>query len=350
MRIVFIADLGHPSASGHQRLWALKSCGLDPVSVNLAEYRLPYYWTHYNFIRFILRDLRHLYRVQSLESEIVSSVRLHDPDIVWFEWPRCFRPNFFTHLRGIVRSDAKIVSFQDDNPFGSRKGDYWMWKNYLRCARCFDLHLVKRQADVRNLGDMGAKRCRLWMHGVHEPFFYPNPDQRKIYDISFVGTCMDERAQLIEYLLATRKLPIHVFGNHWNRRSDLPRRFPKNFHPPVSGDDYADVIRQSKLSLCLVSHSNQDEWTMRTYEVPGCATTMLAERTPFHEATFAESKEALFFSSPEEAAEKIEWTLREPATARAIGWAAHQKCIDQGWTLRDRMAELFKEEFSYTPK
>ncbi len=341
MRAIFVADLECPSASGRQRLWALEECGVEVVTVNKEHYPAPLgRWSGH--VARLLRRPRLTRDAVRMERELADRCQRVQPDIVWLEWPREIRPSALREIRERAPR-ALLISFQDDNPWGNRHGDRWIWRDYLKLVPEFDLHLVKRPSDIENLSARGAMRCRLWEHGVYRPLFHP-PTERveNRYPVSFVGTCMDGRAELIGHLLK-QGLQVHIFGTHWEQRSDLPGRFPAHFHPAVRGEAYAEVIRHSQVCLGIVSHSNCDEWTMRTFEVPGCAGVLLAQRTPTHDRLFAEGSEAAFFSTAEECAAKLRVLLNDPGLCRKIGEAANRKCLENGWTLEARMQQLIEE-------
>jgi len=266
----------------------------------------------------------------------------HRPQLIWIEWPRTFRPGAIEALRKLADSPV-IISFQDDNPFGDRQTDRWQWKAYFRSIPEFDLHLIKRPEDARHLADFGATHTRLWEHGVYTPLYHPSPAEKR-YPASFVGTCMDDRVQFFETLLMAG-LPVHVFGTRWETRSTLPARFPHLFHGPVFGEAYADVLRTSDIALGLVSHSNMDEWTMRTYEVPACGTALLAERTPTHQRWFEENRDAIFFSGVEECVSRIQWALEHSDARIEIASNGAQKACQPDWRLDTRMAVLLKSLF-----
>lgn len=346
MKVVFCADLPGTSSSGHQRLWALEQCHAEVFVLNKQHYK-PKLSRWSGHLAKIVRQPRLTLDSTKLEQDLIALCQQVNPDIIWLEWAKEFQPETLKKLKQIG-SAPTLISFQDDNPWGDRRGDAWMWKEYFKVIPEFDLHLVKRPADVENLTGYGAQETRIWSHGVYKPVFYPSFTQKK-YPVSFIGTCMDGRASLIEFLLE-QGVPLHVFGSHWAKRSNLPSRFPANFHSAVLGDDYADVIRQSQICLGLVSHSNQDEWTMRTYEVPGCAGLLLAERTQTHHKLFVEGQEAVFFSSPKECLHIIEQLLPNPDLCAKMGQAAYEKCIQNNWLIEYHMQELLdslKPSYNY---
>lgn len=340
VKALFVGSLEQEGCSGGQRLWALRENGVTVAVLDKSRFRKKQSrWQ--GLLAKALQQPQMLWQAEALRDEFLKQCRDFKPDLVWIEWPREFSRSTLEAARKLL-PEATFLSMQDDNPWGLRAGDKWMWRSYFSIVPLFDLHLIKRVEDAANLKVLGATACRLWQHGVYPPLFYPKPDTEKIYPLSFVGTCMDGRDELIGALLEAG-IEIHVFGTHWEKRSKLPQQFPGNFHPAVRGEAYAEVIRQSQVCLGLVSKSNQDEWTMRSYEVPGCGGLLLAERTPTHETMFVEGLEATFFSSPAECIQKIRLLLQDLPQCKVLGEAARKRFIEQGWTLEGRMRDLLNE-------
>jgi len=346
MKIVFVANLKNSSASGRQRLWAMQQCKQEVFVLDKSLY-VPKLGRFSGPAAKILKQPALMHNRNALGKELIELCEKVKPDVVWIEWATDLQAAVLDQLHRL-HPRPLLISFQDDNPWGNRTGDKWMWKDYFKIVSLFDLHLVKRNSDIDNLATLGAKHFSIWRHGVYSPLFHPlaKPVIKK-YPVSFVGTCIDNRAELIECLLLN-KIPVHVFGNRWNDRSNLPQRFPANFHPAAEGEAYARVIQQSQVCLGLVSHSNKDEWTMRTFEVPGCAGCLLIERTAVHAELFDDGKEAVFFSDPDECVEKLKTLLANPQTCGRMGNAAYQKCKQNGWMLEDQMQGLLNDlRFKY---
>jgi hypothetical protein len=339
---VFVGELEYATSSGVQRSWALETSGVQVTNIDATNYRSPNGRLRSACAR-LTKKFHLLYDQERLEANILAACAATSPEIIWFEWPRSFRPDFLQLLKSTYPAST-LISFQDDNPFGARHSDAWQWRNYLRCIPLFDLHLVKRQTDLESMRDHGARHTRLWIHGVYPPLFHPPTNRRpKIYPVSFVGTCFDDRAEFFDFLIGHCKLPVHIFGSHWQRRSELPRAFPTLFHSEVHGAAYVDVIQQSIICLGMVSKSNHDEWSLRTYEIPGCAGMFLAQRTPTHETLYTEGKEALFFSNANECADAIRHLLLEPERADRIGSAAYARCVADNRFLNVQMSALLME-------
>jgi spore maturation protein CgeB len=341
MKIVFVANLKNSSASGRQRLWAMQQCNQEVFVLDKSLY-LPKLGRFSGPAAKILKQPALMHNRNAIGEELIELCEKVKPDLVWIEWATDLRADILNQLR-MIKPSPLLISFQDDNPWGHRKGDKWMWKDYFKIVPLFDLHLVKRKSDIDNLTAIGAKHFKRWRHGVYSPLFHPLPKPViKKYPVSFVGTCIDDRVELIEHLLEN-EIPVHVFGFRWDDRSNLPKRFPDNFHTAIEGEGYTNIIHESQICLGLVSHSNNDEWTMRTYEVPGCAGLLLIESTPTHSQLFEADKEVVFFSNPEECVNKLKKMLADPARCMAMGTAAYQKCKQNHWMLEDEMQQLLDE-------
>jgi len=335
LKAVFVAHLSCPGASGRQRLWALRECGVKTEALDKDAYRIKSGRLK-NLLIKISRNPAPTTRWRDLERDLIELCKKTQPDILWMEWPKEFESSLFSELRKLPKVPY-MISFQDDNPWGDRVADQWMWKRYFKIIPEYDIHLVKRLEDKERIRELGGKSSRMWEHGAYSPFFHPPGDAAAArYPVSFVGTCMDGREKLIGHLL-DQGLPVHVFGTHWEKRSDLPKRYPANFHPAVRAEAYADVLRQSAICLGLVSHSNRDEWTMRTYEVPACGSLLVAERTPTHEKWFEEGREIVLFSTQEECASVIKAMLADEGRRARIASAGSAKINSQPWLLEERM-------------
>jgi len=341
MKVVFVASLKSVSASGHQRLWAMRMCGLDVYLLNKDTYGTTLGRFAGRFAK-LFKKPSWASDTKKLQHDVLQVCIQNQPDIVWLEWPKEFQPNILKKIKEQCPK-AILVSMQDDNPWGDRINDKWMWKDYFKTVPVFDVHIVKRDSDCTHLKALGAKKTITWEHGMYSPLFYPKETtEEKKYPVSFVGTCMDQRITLLTYLLE-KGIPIHIFGNGWDARSDLPKRFPLHFHSAVEGDAYAEVIRHSQICLGLVSHSNQDEWTMRSYEVPACAALLLAERTPTHERLFTQDINAVFFSTKEECASKLLTLLPQAQLCSDMGKTAHEIFIRHKYTIEARMESLMEQ-------
>jgi spore maturation protein CgeB len=92
-------------------------------------------------------------------------------------------------------------------------------------------------------------------------------------------------------------------------------------------EHYRLAIWRSKINLSFLTHANLDEFVHKSFEIAGCGSFLLAERSPGHSARFREDVEAAFFSNVEECAEKIRRYLPDEAARRRIAAAGHARGV-----------------------
>jgi spore maturation protein CgeB len=137
---------------------------------------------------------------------------------------------------------------------------------------------------------------------------------------------------------------VKVFGDRW-KRTWVGWRYPRHFSPAAYSEAYVNAISNSKISLAFVSSSNRDEYTMRTFEIPGSGGFFLAERTPKHQELYEEGKEAEFFSSVEECADKIVFYSNHESARQRIAAAGYERCVRSDYLLSSRIRESLKTLF-----
>ena len=276
--------------------------------------------------------------------DFLETLRTIKPQVAWLEWPQMLFAETVNKAKKEL-PECLLISFQDDNPFGTRSHDRPRWRYYSQAIPEYDLHLVKRQSDVAELKKRGAKAVEFFMHGYYAGLFHPVPEETiprsSKHDVVFVGTPHDHRVEIIGDIFKNAQCSLHVYGGNWNRTLIyyLHRR---QFHPHTVNEGYVHVLCGAKICLGFVSSSNQDEYTMRTFEIPACKGFFLAERTPTHQALFEEGKEAEFFDSADECADKIKYYLTNESARQQIAEAGYQRCIKSDYSLQRRVADAVR--------
>jgi len=343
MKIFFLGSLGADWMSGWQRCQTLRELGHEIVPFPQDDYLQRA--SHGRLDRWLTGQIWKEEEVDRFNLDFLRAVKMARPEIAWLEWPKLLRPETIQAARRQL-PQCSFVCFQDDNPFGGRDDEKNSWRLFTEAIPEYDLHFVKRKSDVSEFSRRQARRVELFQHGFYAPIFQPecsggSPREFQ-HDVSFIGTALDHRVGCVAGLMRTHQIPVQVFGNKWSQRTLAYYRHRKNFHPAVTGRDYARVIARSRISLGFVSSSNGDEYTMRTFEIPACGGFFLAERTAIHQELFAEGREAEFFSSTEECAEKIRFYLERESLRLKIAEQGYQRCLDSDYSLRRRLAEALE--------
>lgn len=339
MNVFFQGSLAARWMSGRQRMETLQSLGANVRPFCQSRWLDQ---AHPNALRRVLgRPCFKPEVVDSCNEAWLAAVTESRPEVVWCEWPKLIRSETIRAARAVL-PDALFVAFYDDNPFGLRTSEDWQWQVFLDAIPDYDLHLVKRASDIAELQARGAAAAEIFVSGYFEPLFFPPAlPGGSHYPLVFVGTPLDRRAEFLSKVVDAA-LPLHVFGNRWEREP-LRRSNKALFHSAVLEKDYADVLRGARISLGLVSSSNLDEYSMRTFEIPACGSFLLAQRTRTHSELFAEGREAEFFDDANECIEKARFYLGRENLRREIAAGGLRRCVESGYGLRSRMQDALNK-------
>jgi spore maturation protein CgeB len=231
------------------------------------------------------------------------------------------------------------VSYMIDNAFGPRRDPGW--RLYMKCIPLFDLHAVQRDSNIADYSAHGAQNVikiqTAFEPTVHFPppaGFYPaqSPDSVRSRGVSFIGTPYDMRAQFLMRLWRDFKVPIVISG-HAMWRKHLPPAVAAAVYTgnELFGAEYREAIWHSKINLSFLTHSNQDEFAHKSFEIAACGGFLLAERSPGHVARFVEDEETVFFTGIDECAAKIHRYLRDAPTRERIAAAGRARAVRDGY-------------------
>jgi spore maturation protein CgeB len=326
LKILYAGALS-PNDSALYRLWALERLGHKVVPLNSYDYedtskllaKITFRLAAGPSINRMNRDLLHL-------------AELEKPDLVWTDKLLGMQPKTLELLRG---TGIATVSYMIDNPFGTRVDPGW--RLYMKDIPYYDLHVVQRDANVGDYLARGARHV-LKIQTAYEPtIHFPPPegwsDANRDREVSFIGTPYDQRGEFLTRLWREYGIPVTISGTERFWRKALPvDAFAAMFRDgELFLQDYREGIWRSRINLSFLTHSNQDEFAHKTFEIAGCGAFLLAERSPGHAERFVEDEEAVFFSDLEECAAKIRRWLpdgagrariaaRGAARARASGY------------------------------
>ena len=102
------------------------------------------------------------------------------------------------------------------------------------------------------------------------------------------------------------------------------------------------ALNGSKIALVFFSTWNKDTFTRRVFEIPVCGTLMLSQRTDTMQTLYQEDKEAVYYSTPEELADKARYYLENDTVRAKIVEASRQRCVDSGYDIYSRMQAWLK--------
>ena len=238
------------------------------------------------------------------------------------------------------------VSYMIDNPFGTRQDPGW--RLYMKCIPHYDLHVVQRDKNILDYTSRGARDV-IKIQTAYEPtLHFPPPegwsDKDRDREVSFIGTPYDNRAATLTNLARLNEFAVVISGNRsqWQRALS-PDSFRQMYREgELYQQQYREAIWRSKINLSFLTHSNQDEFVHKSFEIAGCGSFLLAERSEGHLQRFKEGEEAVFFSTFEELVAKIRRYLPDEAARQSIAAAGCERAARDGYH-NDRQVQLIVE-------
>ena len=325
MRILYIAQLS-PNESAEYRRWALVRQGHEVESINTFEYgaKQP-----------LLRKLEFRAcmgpEVDRINRDILAAAQGFRPDVVWCDKVLWMRPST---LKILQAQGVFCFSYMIDNFFGPRRDPGW--RLYAKTIPLYDLHCTQRDSNLRDYRGAGARDVikvqTAFEPSIHFPPDPPFTDIQRDRGVSFIGSSYDDRATTLTRLHQDG-VPVSVSGNprHWTRdlQPDVLKAIVTDGE--LYGRDYRETIWRSKINLSFLTHSNQDEFVHKSFEIAACGGLLLAERSPGHMERFAEDQEAVFFTGYDELLAKIGQYLPDEAARNRIGLAGQQRAWSSGY-------------------
>jgi spore maturation protein CgeB len=249
-------------------------------------------------------------------------------------------------VQELKRRFGAVANYNVDDPYGLRDGK--RWRLYLKSVSFYDVVVVVRDCNVSEAFARGARNVvrvhRSADEVAHAPRQINERDrQRWTSEVLFVGTWMPERGPFMARLIELG-VPLSIYGDRWQKAREWPALRSCWCGPALEKEeDYAMAIQCAKVSLGLLSKGNRDLTTQRSFEIPYLGGVLCAERTPEHTELYREDEEAVFWSSPEECAEKCMQLLRDEAHRKRLAVNGRRRCLQNGTTNEKVLAQIVRE-------
>lgn len=323
-RILYVCDARFGSTASY-RAQSLRRLGLDATLFDISGYFYSSKVLNAIAIRvpagpFIGRINRNLLR----------AVREHRPDVVFFDRPTQFTKSTILEIR---QTGAQTVCYNQDNPFGPRNDPGW--HQFYKVFRLFDLHCAIRPTDIARFEEWGFRWVRV-MFSFEPSVHFPSPqgwsDTDRSRAVSYIGSPYEERPRFLQQLGEEHHVPITIAGTaRW--KDHLPAAvFSKYVRDgPLLDSAYREAIWRSKINLSFLTRLNEDDISHKSVEIAACQGFLLAVRCEGHQEIFEEDREAAFFSSVEECADKCRFYLERPELREAIAAQGRARAVRSGY-------------------
>lgn len=264
-------------------------------------------------------------------------------DLAWLDTGAEVGPCFHRWLK---KQGMRVINYNVDDPFSSRDGK--KWDLYRKSVVYHDITVVVREENIEEAKAAGASKV-IRVYRSYDPIAHApvEPTAQEIQkwssEVSFIGTWMPERGEFMARLVELG-VPLTIRGEWWQKAPEWERFKSAWKGPSILGREYILSLQLSKVTLGLLSKGNRDLHTTRSTEVPYIGgTAFCAERTTEHQAMYIEGKEAEFWSSPEECAEKCFALLKNCASRQQMVAAAKIRVQADGLSNDSVLNEIIDE-------
>ena len=327
LKILYASGLSE-NDSALYRLWALERLGHTVVPLNAYAYQ-----PRQAVLSKVLHRLQVGPWVERLNRDVLATAEREKPDVFWADKLLSLQPRTLDRLRAM---GVATVSYMIDNAFGPRRDPGW--RLYMQCIPHFDLHATQRDTNVVDYKARGARDV-IKIQTAFEPTIHYAPaagwsDADRDRGVSFIGTPYDQRAEFLTRLWREFGAPVTISGADFLWLAQLSPEAAKAMYTgsELYGAAYREGIWRSRINLSFLTHSNQDEFAHKSFEIAGCGAFLLAERSAGHLQRFVEDEEAVFFSDIEECAAKIRRYLPDEAARARIAAAGHARAVRDGYS------------------
>lgn len=279
--------------------------------------------------------------VAKVNQELLAAVKASRPDVVFFDKPIHHTADVIEEIK---QTGAHTVNYNQDAPFGPRKDG--CWHQYYKVFRLFDLHCLFREADVVRYKQWGLNYIKTMFSFEPSVQFPPSKewsDSDRTRQVSYIGSPLEERPQFLTELAEKRGIPVVIAGPRWNKFLSPERYAWYVSHGFLADDQYRENIWRSRINLGFISHLNEDDIGHKCVEIAACGQFLLAVRSSGHQEHFEEDREAVFFSSVEECADKARFYLDRPDLREAIGRRARERAVRSGYDNDTQLARILNK-------
>lgn len=271
-----------------------------------------------------------------MNEKILNQIKLKNYDLVIFS---LHQDEFKTEILNNIRKFTKTVCLFHDDTWRKSFTRYW--------SEFFDYHTT---TDIFAADKKLNKNKIYFPYGCNEKIYKKIPNEKKIYDVSFVGSWHPHREWIIKKLRANG-INVKAFGYGWPDGS-------------VSHEDMIKIFNQTKINLNLSntiswdlryllstkrglinsirSKKNAEQLKGRVFEINGCGGFQLTYYIDGLELFYKLREEISVFSDIDDLIKKVFYYLEREYLINEISEKAFLRTTKDHTYLK-RFDNLFKE-------
>lgn len=244
-----------------------------------------------------------------------------------------------TEFADYVRDETtstSLVLFSDDD---------WRFNHSVQYAGHYDFALTTCREAYQEFRKRGCNGVMLTQWGCNPDMYYP-VDEKKRYDVTFVGQPYRGRPELVTFL-KQEGIDVRVWGEGWERFRQL-RDIAHGFLPHHK---IIDVFGASRIVLAMAWCSADGKTPQikgRTFEYAACRAFQLTNYDKRIADFFKIGEEIVFYHNKEDLAEKIRYYLEHEQEREAIADAGYRRALKEH-TWEKRFEHIFEDMMRRQP-
>ena len=292
-------------------------------------------YTHRLFWKFFARKVNKEFIRKSIE---------YKPELIlvfkgWFYSPKTIK-KIKKHL-----PNTKLFCYNQENPFNTNWLTQFSYSNdwVVKSIPYFDAYFTWGRFLLEKIKIEGKAKNVYYLPFACDPdIHYPisvSEEEKRYYgsDIAFIGTHSKDREYLLNFLL---EYDLKIWGNGWQKSNKkLQSKWQRR---EIYGEEFSKICNSSKIILDILRPQMMPSHSMKTFEIPACRGFMMQTRGGEVKEFFEEDKEAVYFSTPEELKQKIDFYLKNDNLREKIREAGYQKLINSNNTYLDRAKKILE--------
>ncbi|MBR8832749.1 MAG: glycosyltransferase [Stigonema ocellatum SAG 48.90 = DSM 106950] len=268
---------------------------------------------------------------RSANQKLVETANQFQPDLTLVISPLLLHPDSIH----VIKQYGLAFVFFTDNPVDAHHTHSNSWVQ--RGFPLWDTAFIWSRELVERLTEKGVKKAIFHPFCSDVEYHFAKRQTNPVYDVAFIGN-WDSSRKREQYLKAISDYRLGLWGsNYWNTRVKEPS-LKGLCQGMCSYREIPEVLGSAKMGLNILRPQNETGHNIRTYEIPATGTLMLSERSRELLTLFAEDKEAVYFSSPDELRQKVEYLLQNPTLIESIAEAGYKKALEN--QIADRVQEI----------
>lgn len=276
--------------------------------------------------------------VKNLNRDLLLQIKKGNYDVIFLWRAIHLYPSTIRKLK----KNAVVIGYNNDQTF-SKHHPWWLFYLLKRSISFYDHYFVYRASDKAAIEKLGCTSS-VFMPTFDASRVYPIENVDKEYDVAFIGHYEDDGRDQLLLRLIKEGFKVRLNGQRWQKSpcySELKSLLGKEIEPAYEG--YNEALNSAKVCLSFLSKLNNDTYTRRTLEIPASKTVMLAEYTDDQAEMFKPDVEAVYFSSHQEAVDKLRWLCSKPLRIEKVSMAGYNKVFSGPYQLCHRVDEVINK-------